>query len=158
TAAELQGLRYAAYCSTMELSDVAELLCKWVSNKGNRDIGVEEASHIIRDCVNDPDYSELGDNPRLILGAEEFSTEITATVLWLRWFGVDISCVRIWPYMSENPLVLESCVLIPLPEAGDYQIRRERKDAAQALRQREILDAEDFVARVPESIRPLLQR
>ena len=157
TAAELQALRYAAYCSTLSLQAVAEMLAEYESARTGTPLSPEEAGRRIRAFVNDPEFVELDDRPRIILGAEEFPPEITATVLWLREFGVDISCVRLRPYRVEGELLLDSAVLIPLPEARAYQIRRAEKEAAAPRpRAREVIPPEEYLATASEEVRPLL--
>jgi hypothetical protein len=157
TAAELQALRYAAYCSTMSFRDLTELLAAYQSRRNGESFAASDAERAIRAFVDEPEFTAVTDKPRIILGAEEFSAEITATVMWLRSFGVDISCVRLRPYQIDGQLLLESSVLIPLPEAREYQIRREIKDAEQPSAQsREVTEPEDFLATVPEEVRPML--
>lgn len=136
TAAELQALRYAAYCSTLSLDDIAEMYASFHGMRQRREIGREEALATIRDFVAAPDFDDLDDKPRIILAAEQFPPEMTATLLWLRSFDLDISAVRLRPYTIDDKVIVESSVLIPLPEAEEYLIRRERKDAEQATRAR----------------------
>lgn len=134
TAADLQALRYAAYCSTLSLDDVAEMYAAFHTKRNRREVGPEEALGAIRDFVTEPDFEEIDDKPRIILAAEEFPPEMTATMLWLRSFDLDISAVRLRPYRIGDRIVVESSVLIPLPEAEEYLIRRERKEAGQGSR------------------------
>lgn len=158
TAAELQALRYAAYCSTMSLRDISELLAKYESKRTGLEVISTEAERRIKEFVNEPDFTELTNKPRVILGAEEFSPETTATVLWLKTFGLDLSCVRLRPYNVEGQLLLDSSVIIPLPEAKEFQIRRDIKDAEQVLQQpREVRTPEQFLATVSDEVRPVLE-
>lgn len=137
TAADLQALRYAAYCSTLSLDDVAEMYATFHGKRQGREIGREEALGAIRDFVSEPEFEEIDDKPRIILAAQQFPAEMTTTMLWLRSFDLDISAVRLRPYRIADRLVVESSVLIPLPEAEDYLVRRERKEAGQSTRSRE---------------------
>jgi hypothetical protein len=158
TAAELQALRYAAYCSTMSLSDLCDLFAVHESRRAKSAITVVDAEQRIRAFVNEPDFSALTDRPRIILGAEEFSPEITATVLWLRTFGIDISCVRLRPYSVGHQLLLDSSVIIPLPEARDFQIRREKKEAEQRKPpERDVVSADEFVRAINDDVRPIFE-
>lgn len=136
TAAELQGLRYAAYCSALSFDDVVEMYAAYHSARGQRELSREEARAEILDFVAAPDFEELDDKPRIILAAEEFPPEMTATILWLRTFEVDISAVRLRLYRVGEQLALDSSMLIPLPEAEEYLVRRERKDSDQASKSR----------------------
>jgi len=158
TTADMQALRYAAFCSTMSLDDIVELYTAYVRNREGTDLSVEEAKERILDFVSDPEFEELDNQPRIILAAEEFSPEITATVLWLRTFEMDVSCVRISPHVVEGDVVLDASVLIPLPEARDFVVRRERKEAKEASRTREIPGSwEEYAAQVPEDLRPVYE-
>jgi hypothetical protein len=141
----------------MSLKDITELMVGYKSRRTNMVVTTTDAEREIKEFINDPDFNSFADKPRVILGAEEFSLEITSTVLWLRSFGVDMSCVRLRPYAVDNHLVLESSVLIPLPEAREYQIRREEKDAEQVQsRPRERITPEQFLASAHEEVRPML--
>jgi hypothetical protein len=119
TAAELQGLRYAAYCSALSFDDVVEMYTAFHAARDRRELSRDEARSEILDFVADPDFEELDDKPRIILAAEEFPPEITATLLWLRTFEVDISAVRLRLYRVGEQLALGSSMLIPLPEAEE---------------------------------------
>lgn len=134
TAADLQALRYAAYCSTLSLEDTIELYAAFHGRRAGREISRDEARKAIVEFVDDPEFEELDNKPRIILAAEEFPAEMTATLLWLRTYQLDISAVRLRPYRIGEHAVLESTVLIPLPEAEDYIVRRERKDVESASR------------------------
>lgn len=71
----------------------------------------------------------MSDRPRIILVSKEYRPEVTATVLWLRNFGVDITCVKITPYqIDKDRIAFESNILIPLPEAKNFIIQAEKKE------------------------------
>lgn len=128
THAELQAIRYAAYCSTLSLSDIAEIHSDFQRRKGQQ-VGAEAATDAILEFVSDPGFSDLDNKPRIILGAEEFPPEITASVMWLRDCDIDIRCIRLATHRIGNHVVLDASILIPLPEAEEFIIRRERKEA-----------------------------
>jgi hypothetical protein len=124
TLADLQAIRYAAFCSTMTLDRVTELRSDYTKKDK------ETAEREIREFVGDTDL--LKQKPRIILAAGGFDDqELTSCVLWLRQFGVDISCVEITPYRTdESPdLILVPRVIIPLPETEQFMIGAERKEA-----------------------------
>jgi hypothetical protein len=125
---ELQAIKYAAYCSTLTLSDVSILFQQYLK-KSNNECSVDEAKKRIVDFIENDDFEELNDRPRIIIASKEFRSEVTATVLWLRNFGVDITCVKVTPYeMDEGNIAFESNILIPLPEAKDFLIQAEKKE------------------------------
>jgi hypothetical protein len=125
---ELQALKYAAYCSTLTMDQVVALRATYSKGTQTQD----EVKASIRKFTEDSDLEELDDKPRIILAAKEFRPEVTASVLWLRKFGLDISCVKLTPYeIDADRLGLVSSVLIPLPEAEDYVIAAEQKEAVE---------------------------
>jgi len=78
------------------------------------------------------DFEELDDKPRVMLVAKNFRPEVTASVLWLRKFDIDISCVKLTPHeIDDDRIGLVSSILIPLPEAEEYIIRSERKKSSE---------------------------
>jgi hypothetical protein len=129
--ADLQAIKYAAYCSTLTFNDVVKLYQSY-KKKFGIEITEDEAKKEIHDFIDNEDFEELSGNPRIILVSKEFRSEVTASVLWLRKFGVDITCVKLTPYkLDEHNIVFESTILIPLPEAKDFVIQVERKESAE---------------------------
>ena len=128
---DLQAIKYAAYCSTLRLADLVEMHVKYQKQKGV-EITSEAAQASILDFIENDDFEELNDRPRIILVAKEFRPEVTASVLWLRKFALDISCVKWDTYeLTNGNVAVNSSVLIPLPEAKDFIIQAEKKDIAE---------------------------
>lgn len=126
--ADLQAIRYAAFCSTMEMADVVEEMC------GREGLREEEAEMKLLEFLQVDELPPLGDEPRIILAAGSMDDqELTSCVLWLRRFGVDITCVEVTPYKPPDTerITLVPRVIIPLPEARDYVVKVERKEAIQ---------------------------
>jgi hypothetical protein len=125
---DLQAIKYAAYCSTLSLVDLIEMYVRYQNQKGIV-LSQEEAQKAILDFIDNDDFEELNDRPRIILVAKEFRPEVTASVLWIRKFAIDITCVKWDPYeLSNGQMAINSSVLIPLPEARDFVIQAERKE------------------------------
>lgn len=123
--ADLQVIRYGAFCSTMTMRDVVDLCAR--ASSCTR----EEAESRICKFLDTVELPELNGEPRMILAAGSFNDqELTATVLWLRKLGLDLTCVELTPYRypgDDERILLVPRVLIPLAEARDYQIGVERK-------------------------------
>lgn len=154
TTADLQALRYAAYCSNLRLSDAVEMRVEFLKRRGV-ETTTEAVLQEIRMFVEEPGFEDLDDRPRIILAADDFGPEMTATVLWLRSFEVDMRCVRLTPYSVGDDLVVDSTVLIPLPEAEDYVIRREQKEAARSSQSRAGRSTlKEYMQGLPERVRP----
>lgn len=158
TAAELQALRYAAYCSTLSLDDVAELFVRHVGTREGTSPGVEDARTRIKEFIANPQFDTFDDKPRIILAAEEFPPEITATVLWLRDYRIEMSCVRLVPYWLDGRLMVDSNILIPLPETQQYMVRKARKEVELDSSRDVVPTIEEFIGRTGPEIQLLVQR
>jgi len=126
---ELQAIKYAAYCSTLTLEDII-LERKLYLNKDGKDRADQEVSLEIETFIENESFEEIDDKPRIIIISKEFRPEVMASVLWLRNFQIDISCIKLTPYrINDHEIGISSYKIIPLPEAEDYQIRVERKES-----------------------------
>ncbi len=124
---DLQAIKYASYCSTLGLDDVCDLYQKYCERRGGS-LSDEKAREEILQFIENEEFEEINDRPRIILVARQFRPEVTASVLWLRKFDIDISCVKLSPYdMGDGGIALESNIIIPLPEAHEIIIQAERK-------------------------------
>jgi hypothetical protein len=136
---ELQALRYAAFISTMTFDQAATAFREYKQKRGidNGDAEVE-----MRRFMGNPEGEfNFNRSVRILLVANDFSHEVTASVLWLNSQGLDITCIRMQPYRHKagEPLLLDVQQLIPLPQAANYQIaireqEQERKIAKSAAR------------------------
>ncbi|MCH7745287.1 MAG: DUF91 domain-containing protein [Chloroflexi bacterium] len=128
SSAELQAIKYAAYCSNLTLSDVIEIYAGFWSRRDDNATTEEQAEETIRSFIEDEGFKDFDSHPRIILAAGKFRSEVTATVLWLRSFDLDISCVKLELLEMGEKVILLPSVIIPLPDAREYEIRREKKD------------------------------
>ena len=153
---DLQALRYAAYASTLQADQVIELFRSYRSKEHGETLSTEQARTRLEHfaAADSLDALDEDEQPRVILVAGDFRAGVTNTVLWLsRNFGLDISCVQLVPYTVDASLILTSNVLIPLPEAADYEVRlQEKRRRASDVREGRKLDldaAKEFIAAVP---------
>ncbi|NYJ02436.1 hypothetical protein HNR19_003134 [Nocardioides thalensis] len=148
---ELQALRYAAMVSTMTFNQVVRSLATYRKQRDFDDASEETArSDLIAwlDADEEPVVSrEVG----IVLASEDFSQEITTTVLWLNEFhGFDIRCVRLSPYLLGDRLLLDVQHVIPLPEASAYTVRvREKEKAVRQAEGTSKADRTKFVVQTP---------
>ena len=122
---ELQAIRYAAMISNMIWDDAIKAFSK------HKNLSLDDAESQL--CAffgwgDSPEKKEFGKNVRIILASEEFSEEITTSVLWLNDRDLDITCFRLSLHkLGNNQLVLSADQIIPLPEAEEYQIDVKKK-------------------------------
>jgi len=127
---ELQAIKYAAYCSTLTIEEIVSLRREFTGNEKTNDEIKEE----LFEFIDNEDFEELDDKPRILLVAKDFKPEVTASVLWLRKFGIDVSCIKLTPHkIDDDRIGLVSSTLIPLPEAEEYIIKSERKESVEKV-------------------------
>lgn len=125
---ELQALRYASMISTMTFEDAIEVFRKYKQQNGYPNYSSEEAQHEIEDFVEvNIDESGFAEDVKTILVSQDFSAELTTSVLWLNARDLDITCIKIQPYNDNGKILVDVQQIIPLPEAEDYQIKVKRK-------------------------------
>ncbi len=126
---ELQAIKYAAYCSTLTTDIVVSLRKDFIAKNG-KEQSDEEIRKELFNFIDNDDFEEFDDKPRIMLVAKEFRPEVTTAVLWLRKFGVNISCIKLMPYKIDDERIgLVSSTIIPLPEAEEYIIKSEMKES-----------------------------
>ena len=86
---------------------------------------------------------------------------------WLRDAGQEIKCISLQPHRNGEELLIETSVVIPLPEASDYQTRLGRREQEARAREQEARGTqvvpgreafEESFARVEEKHKQGLQR
>ena len=120
--ADLQALRYAAMVSSMTIEKVLPYYIAYRKKQFGEQLDSAEARSHLAEFVEPEPLTEFSSKPRIILCSEDFSPEITTTVLWLNKFDIDISCVKITPYKVADKIIIVPRVIIPLEEAKQYLI------------------------------------
>ena len=117
-----QAIKYASYCSNFTPTEIFRLYAEYLGTTE------DEAETIIEKFIDTDDFEELNKSQRIILISKEFHSDVISAVLWLRDFGIEVSCVRFTPYIDETGnLFIAPTKIIPLPEAEDYLIKKEKK-------------------------------
>jgi len=159
---ELQALRYAAMISTMTFTQVVRAFAKYRKARGAADATEDTARADLRTWLELDDDEEpvIPREVGIVLASEDFSQEITTTVLWLNEFhDFDIRCVRLSPYKLEDRLLLDVQHVIPLPEASAYTIRVREKENAVKQASESGADWTKFVIKTPTgATQPLPKR
>lgn len=137
--AELQALRYAAMLSSHTFTHLVNALLherRKTDPQASREVAEAELLGFLG--KTHADEVQLSSIPRIMLIAQDFSTEITTTVLWLlEHTGLDISChtVSLYPYGTGGK-ALHFDLLLPLPMQADYlvKVRDKNQQEAQQLK------------------------
>jgi hypothetical protein len=121
--ADLQAIRYAAMVSSMTIDKLIPYYSAYRQKYYSVQLSETDAKNQITEFIESEEFTEISSKPRIILCSEDFSPEITTTVLWLRdSFHVDISCVKITPYKVGDKIIIVPKIVIPLEEAKQYLI------------------------------------
>ena len=120
-----QALKYASYCATLKKSEICDIYQRFLGSEG-------DAAEKISDFFDEPDYESIKLNPenggqRIMLVAANFRKEVTSTVLWLTERGIDITCIKVTPYMDGEKLYLDVERILPVQDIDDYRIRLTEK-------------------------------
>ena len=161
---DLQAIRYAAMVANMTLQQTVDTFQVYLEKRANEPGGepVEEDSAETRlrehldmaELENQVIHTEM---PRIILVSENFGKELTTCVLWLNdsWLqgaGPEIKCIRLEPHWNVDEVLIETSVIVPLPEASDYRTvlgNRERETrSSNSARAQHISSGEPFNERI----------
>lgn len=117
-----QAIKYASYCSNFTNIEIFRQYAEYLGTTE------DEAETRIEKFIEAENFEELNNSQRIILVSKEFHSDVISAVLWLRDFGIEVSCVRFTPYTDDNgDLFIAPTKIIPLPEAEDYLIKKEKK-------------------------------
>ena len=173
---DLQAIRYAAMVANMTYQQTVDTYQAYLEKRASEageTVKEDAAKTAVTDHLSnleegaDAIHTEI---PRIILASENFGKELTTCVMWLNdsWLreaGQEIKCVRLQPHRNGAEILIESSVVIPLPEASDYLIRvnqREQEIRSAALGNLETVQGAkaftESIERAPEKYQAGLKR
>ena len=174
---DLQAIRYAAMVANLTFQQTVDTFQAYLEKRANEPGGVaveeDDAETQVREHLgiaerdNQAIHTEV---PRIILASENFGKELTTCVMWLNdsWLrdaGLEIKCIRLQPHRNDNEILIETSVVIPLPEASEYQTQlgqREQETRSESSGTvKNIQGAEAFkesIGRAPEKCQPGLRQ
>jgi len=122
---EWQAIKYASYFSYYKVDEIFKIYANYLKTNEI------EAKEKIEDFI-DVEIELLNESQRIILVSKEFHSDVISAVLWLRDFEINIECIRLKPFLTpDNQLIIAPVIIIPLPEAKDYIIRKVKKEKVQ---------------------------
>lgn len=94
------------------------------------------------DFFNIADLEELvlnsGNSQRLVFVAANYRKEVTSTALWLLSHNIQVQCFKVTPYAMQDDLFLNVEQIIPTPEAKEFMIGINAKEAEENQTKTEI--------------------
>ena len=122
---ELQAVRYAAMVAQMTFQRAVTAHARYLAARGIEEDAEERLLEFLG--WDEADEENFAREVRIVLGAADFSTELTTAVLWLNERGLDIQCVQLAPYSLHGDTLVSIERVIPLPPAEAYQVRAREK-------------------------------
>lgn len=132
---ELQSIRYAAMVSNLTFDKAVNIFERYLEKTSQAEVDAEQTmlDFLGWDSVEDESFAK---DVRIVLASQEFSKEITSSVLWLNSRDLDIQCIRLQPYRDGARTLLDVQTVIPLPETAQYQVQiREKQKKERASRE-----------------------
>lgn len=126
---ELQSLRYASMISALTFDKVVDVYEKYLNKRGSELNAKQEILNFLE--WEEELEQDFGNDVKIILVSEDFSKEITTSVIWLNLKDLDITCIKMKPYKIDQRILIDIQQIIPLPEAEEYQIKLREKDRIQ---------------------------
>jgi len=125
-----QALKYVSYCATLTKNEITEIYQRYLK-EGNAQDKLSEFYGQEYESIR---LNSVEGDQRIILVAANFRKEVTSTVLWLRnYHGVDITCIKVTPYVDGGKVYLDTEQIIPIQDIGDYQIRLTAKKQEETI-------------------------
>ena len=132
---ELQAVRYAAMVSKMTFEQAADAYARHAAE------GTEARADLLEFLGwDEPHEDDFGQDVRIVLFSEDFSRELTSSILWLNEKGLEITCFRMSAYRLQERLLVDFQQIIPLKEAEDYQVK---------VRNKQLVEQSERKQRVP---------
>lgn len=125
---ELQAIRYAAMVSTMTFEQAVVTYEEHLTKLGAPESREARARMLQFLNWSEPNEDDFAQDVRIILFSEDFSLELTSSILWLNnKKQLDITCFRMRAYQLEGRVLLDFQQIIPLKEAEEYQVKVRNK-------------------------------
>jgi len=138
-AVDLQSIKYAAMASRFSDDQIAALHSEFVSRfPDGEKLTSDEALEKINSHVPTGLTNELLLSPRIVILAEDFSVNVTSSVVWLNEQGVDITLKRYQAYSTGvGETILTVSQYYPIPEVSSFEVsprlRRQNAKSAESL-------------------------
>lgn len=133
-----QALKYASYSSSLTKQQIVDIYQQYLA----RYCAGMDAKANLCEFFNISDLEELvlnsGNAQRLVFVAANYRKEVTSTALWLLSHNIQLQCFKVTPYAMSDDLFLNVEQIIPTPEAKEFMIGINAKEAEETQTKTEI--------------------
>jgi hypothetical protein len=143
---EMQAIKYAAMASRFTPEALASQHARFLSSRG-QGVTDEEALAALEEHTQDKVLAvETLRQPRIVLLAASFPPVVTATAVWLREMGLDITLMQFQAYQTDTETLVTVSQFLPVPTVEEFTVvpRANVQAAAQQEYSTDPLSAGDF--------------
>jgi hypothetical protein len=123
---DLQAIRYASMVSTMSFEKCISIYQNYIDSRGLEKDSREDLLNFLD--WDTPLEEDFASDVKIVLASANFSKELTTSVMWMISKGIDITCIKLEPYIFNGEVLLDITQIIPLPEAESYLIKIKEKN------------------------------
>lgn len=133
---DIQGLKYASYCSTLKPAQIIEIYKKHTKKLGLQIDPVEDLlSFMGLGEGNEEGLSKLNSSQvKIVLASQNFDQRVKSIVAYLSHLEVDINCIefKVFQDVSSDTLYIDSRKIIPVDDLDDFYIKGTDSDTKKA--------------------------
>lgn len=119
---EMQAVKYAAMASRFTAESLASQHARFLASRGPA-VTDDEALNALEEHTEAKSLTvETLRQPRIVLLAASFPPVVTATAVWLREMGLNITLVRFQAYRTASETLVTVSQLFPLPTVEDFTV------------------------------------
>ena len=119
---ETQAIKYAAMASRFDSSTLAACHARYLTDVGESKVSEDDARGILEDHIGGDFDPELLKRPRIILMAEGFPPQVSASAVWLTEMGIDVSLIEFGAWQTGKEIVLTVSQTWPIPDAEEFVV------------------------------------
>lgn len=128
---DIQGLKYASYCSTLTPKRIVEIYERYLKKHKIELDALEDIISFIGSENSDPDdLNKLNHTQKIVLVSQNFDTRVKSVVAYLSKNQLDISCIEFNIFQDSNndSLFIDTQKILPPEDIDDYFIKDISRD------------------------------
>ena len=135
---EMQAIKYAAYASRFTPALLAESHAAYLTKVEDGAVTADEAQALLEEHTDGALDPDLLRRPRIVLLAERFGPQVTASAVWLTEMGIEIALVAFKAHRAAHDLILTVTPVWPVADVEEFTVtpRRAEWRAAEGRSQR----------------------
>ena len=119
---EMQAIKYAAYASRFTPELLAESHAAYLTKVADGAVTASEAQALLEKHTSGELDPDLLRRPRIVLVAERFGPQVTASAVWLTEMGIDIALVAFQAHRAAHDLILTVTPVWPVADVEEFTV------------------------------------